>query len=360
MPQRFPSTVLTAVVLGCGSGSGTDDPGFTSGGPTSGATATNPGTTGSATDSGGTSPTATGTNGDSNPSTTGTTGSSGVATTGVRFDLPVPDAAPPNDTQCEKVDLLFVVDDSQSMQYHQASLVASFPGFVAGMRAELQGVSSYHVGVTASDVYGAPYWLFECEDTGPEACQERGALVTSTVGGGEDASNEVCTPYAEGGRYMTDQDDLATKFACAATVGTDGCYTERPMAMMLAAVSPDINGPGGCSEDFLRPDALLVVVIITDENDESEGDPPDWFAELVAIKGGHEKNIAMVSIIIGSASMAGCSGQSQPPADRIETFTNMFTHGVIGDICAPSYDALFTDAVSVVVDACGDFVPPEG
>ncbi len=282
-----------------------------------------------------------------------------TATTGVRFDTPVPDAPTPDDTECEKVDLLFVIDNSQSMENEQAALVVSFPGFVAGMRAELQEVDSYHVGVTTTDVYG-PFGPTDCPDMGPEICQRRGTLVTETVDGGQYASNQVCTPYVEGGRYMTDQDDLDTKFACAATVGTVGCILERPIASMLGAVSADFNGPGGCNEGFLRPDALLVVVIITDENDQSDGDPPDWFAELVAVKGGRERNIAMLSIIISSASVPNCSGSGNVWAEKLEMFTNMFTHGFTGDVCAPSYDAFFNAAVSVVDEACGDFVPPEG
>ncbi len=247
MFRRFLGTgaVLTAVAFGCGNG------GSGPGGATSTSTATSSSTsgigTGSATDSGGGSPTATGTHGGSDPSTTGTGGSSGVtATTGIRFDTPVPDAATPEDAECEKVDLLFVIDNSASMETKQAALVASFPGFVASMRAELQGVDSYHVGVTTTDVYG-PWSIVTCPDTGPEICQRRGTLVTTTVDGGRYASNEVCTPYVEGGRYMTDQDDLATKFACAATVGTKGCVEERPIASMLGAVSADFNGPGGCN-----------------------------------------------------------------------------------------------------------------
>ncbi len=101
-----------------------------------------------------------------------------------------------------------------------------------------------------------------------------------------------------------------------------------------------------------------MVVIITDESDSSDGTPPEWFTELVAIKGGREKNIAVLSILVSLANVTGCSGSGLP--ERLKMFTNMFTHGFIGDVCAPSYDAFFTAAVSVVGEACGDFVPPEG
>ena len=52
---------------------------------------------------------------------------------------------------------------------------------------------------------------------------------------------------------------------------------------LLTALSPEYMGDGGCNANFLREDAVLVVTIITDEDDSgndpyftSPGDPAGW------------------------------------------------------------------------------------
>ena len=254
-------TVLAAMAVACSGTGGSNTTTFgmsesaTAGLTTSGAAST--------TTSGASSGTA-----DTGSSSSGSSGSTSTPTTtgasGVRFDLgkqdlegiTVGDGTSGEPQRCTKVDLLFVIDNSGSMQNEQEALVASFPGFVDGMRTQLADVLGYNVGVTTTDVFRAHL---------PPLCEIMGSLVTSTVGAGSDSSNMECGPYVSGGRYMTEEDDLAAKFACAATVGTVGNPEERPIEAALAALSPEANAPGGCNEGFLRHDALLVVVVITDE-----------------------------------------------------------------------------------------------
>jgi len=201
-------------------------------------------------------------------------------------------------------------------------------------------------------------------------------LVTRT--GGEDSSNQVCDPYASGLRFMTEADDLESKFACAAQVGTGGDGNERPMGALSAALSPGLSGAGNCNEGFLRDDALLVVVIITDEEDDHEGaaqacdqlpqqgssgEPAGWFAAVTAAKGGKESSIVVLSLV-GPADdpcpmLDKCNGgiAGAEVATRILEFTEMFTYGFVGPICAP-YGPIFEDAISVIKSACDDFDPP--
>ena len=272
-----------------------------------------------------------------------------------------------NEVGCQKVDLLFVIDDSISMDDEQASLIAAFPAFIDAMQAELGDTDGYNIGVVTSDAYAG-------DPTCPPV--QRGILVTQT--GGDQASNQVCGPYSSGARYMTDQeDDLAMRFACAAQVGTAGDPDERPVESLLAAVSPQMTGPGGCNDGFLRDDALLVVVFITDEEDDhenagcnflpnsgSEGDPADWYQALVAVKAGVESSIVVLSIV-GPDQMPFC-----PPLDkcnlgstgseiahRIIELTEMFSYGYVGSVCEP-YGPQFQEAISIIDSACDDFEPP--
>ena len=75
-----------------------------------------------------------------------------------------------------------------------------------------------------------------------------------------------------------DQANLEDPFSSLAKVGTLGNVDERPLEALLRAT----GAAGGdleraCNAGFLRDDALLVVTIITDEEDErSSGDPLSW------------------------------------------------------------------------------------
>jgi len=265
---------------------------------------------------------------------------------------------PPAEDSCTKVDLLFVIDNSGSMAGEQENLIGSVPGFIATMRETLQDADSLHIGVTTTDA-----------NTGnAPPCNVDGALVTRTTGA--DSSQTTCGPYGSGGAFMTEDDDLETAFACAAQVGTEGIPFERPMDTLRAALMPDMNGPGQCNEGFVRDDALLVVVVITDEEDlldsaviqnGSDGDPATWFDGVVALAGGVEENVVVLSLV-GNPSPSACDGltgedEGAEVAERLIDFTERFTYGTLRDVCAPSYAPFFEDAVSVIELACDGFTP---
>jgi hypothetical protein len=266
---------------------------------------------------------------------------------------------------CEKVDLLFVIDNSGSMKDEQVNLVSSFPAFIDEIQVELSSTESYHIGVISTDDYE-----FNVAD-----CQQEGAMIVAT--GGDESSDQVCGPFAAGHHYMTEQDDLDQAFACAAQIGVDGDGDERGMQTMQAALSQELNQLGGCNEGFLRDDALLVVVVITDEEDDHEveicgqsaqpgsaGEPPEWFAGVTAAKGGFEKWVVVLSLIgppgpdpVACPALDKCESGviGAEPAHRISEFTGMFTYGFIGRVCEPSYASFFQEAVAVIKTACADF-----
>ncbi len=274
---------------------------------------------------------------------------------------------------CEKVDLLFVIDNSGSMEDEQEHLVASFPGFVSTMQAQLADAESYHVAVVTSDSYR--YDAVTCNPFG------YGTFVVQT--GGDHSSSQNCGPFA-GGRFMTEADDLATRFGCAAKVGIEGSGDEKPMTALIEGLQAGASD-GGCNGGFLRDDALLVVVIITDENDDfetetlvcspertvqpqsgSSGDPDKWFDSVVALKGGIESNVVVLSLVGPDGDDAcepldkcaingGVAGAE--PSDRILAFTRKFTHSFVGPVCSPTYDTFFQEATNVIQTACETFTP---
>jgi len=243
---------------------------------------------------------------------------------------------------CTAIDVLFVVDDSSTMAEEQVRLSAAAPNFIAAMQAQLPDVAVVHVGVISTD--------------------------SPALG----VSAGRCGPFVGGLGFMTQDDNLSMSLGCAAQVGAAGSPDERPMEMLLAAVDDLANEPGGFNADFVRKPALLVAVIVTDEEDDheldpawgSEGDPIDWFAGLTAIKDGYAQDIVVLSLV-GTPAPNACppfqwDGKTgAEPAPRISEFTAMFPFGRVGDVCAPSYDAFLLDAVPVVADACASFIPVE-
>ncbi len=271
-----------------------------------------------------------------------------------KFDLGMqPDVHQEVEEGCTKVDFLFVVDNSGSMEDDQANLVANFPNFINGIQSTLENVDEYHVGVITTDVYSGNV----------PACQTLGGLVSKT--GGNASSNQLCGPYFNGSNYMTEQDDLASKFACAAQVGTSGDGIERPMNAMEAAVRGDHAGPGGCNEGFLRDDALLVIVIITDEwdgpNDPesngSTGNAQSWYDTVIAAKLGIPENVVVLTL-------SHINGGACPPPDvffnpaDIQTFTELFGENGFQGCITGDFGQIFNEATGVIEEACNNFVPP--
>src|SRR5262249_13119377 len=63
--------------------------------------------------------------------------------------------------------------------------------------------------------------------------------------------------------------DLVHTFVCMASVGATGCGFEHQLESVYAALHNNLPENAG----FLRPDALLAVLFVTDEDDSSA--PPD-------------------------------------------------------------------------------------
>lgn len=251
--------------------------------------------------------------------------------------------------QCSLVDILFVIDNSNSMVAEQSNLIASFDGFIAGIKANLDEANDYHIGVVTTDAYAL----------NDEGCRELGALVTSSAVG-------VCGPWAEG-RYISLADELAPAFTCAANVGPDGDTNERQLAATIAAISPELAISGACNEGFIRDDALLVLVLITDEDDPgapipgqgSPGSPSTWFADVVARKGLETKVVALA--LAGLPPPNACNYdvpfEGAQVTYRIEQFIDKFTYGEMGDVCANDYSNFFAGSLALIHDACVNFTP---
>jgi hypothetical protein len=290
-----------------------------------------------------------------------------------------------NQPGCDKVDFLFIIDNSGSMLEEQNSLIAAFPQFIATIQETVDEAQDYHIMVVDTDawVYAACPLLcgfpfpglvcegFECNVTTPEECEDvLGAGVNHPRG--NDASNTPCN-FATGTRWMdSNEPDLTAAFSCAAQVGTGSTDDpEKPMEAMVAAATEGTPA-FTCNEGFFRDDAILVVTFVTDEddaaNDGSAGTVEGWRQALIAAKNG-DPNAVVVLGLFGDGDTADpiCtsfdsqSGNGAEPSPRLRQFTESWgDKGFAGSICAPSYDQFFDQAVGIIDTTCDDFIPPAG
>jgi hypothetical protein len=245
----------------------------------------------------------------------------------------IPDAPDSDIEGCKAVDFLFVIDNSGSMSDEQDNLTESFPGFFSAIAASLEQVSTYHVGVVTTDDY-----TFNV----PE-CSSIGGLVVRT--GGQSSFSADCGPYAAGENYMTVADHLPSKFKCAGKVGVSGSGEERPLLAMSNAISGELTEDGECNDGFIRDQALLVVVLITDEQDQSPDSAGEYFGTIVETKGGHPENVAVVAL-------------TPDHSDELVKFTQLFGMNAFrGDIAADDYGPLLVQAIDTISYACENFIP---
>ncbi|MGB1015104.1 MAG: hypothetical protein ACPG4T_13295 [Nannocystaceae bacterium] len=280
------------------------------------------------------------------------------------------------DYGCDKVDFLFVIDNSGSMSDNQDNLIASFPGFISTIQNTLPD-NDYRIMVVDTDAGKGPdmqlcinqcnnnpgletCWLFgyPCNPL-PDACDETlGAGVVYPIGG--DASNVYCDIYG-GNRYLLHDDpNIAESFACIAKVGDDGDGSERPAEAMIQALSFQQNQPGACNEGFLRDDALLVVTIITDEPDKnSQGIPAGWAANVIAAKEGDQKRVVVLGLFTDPQQPNPVCSEEHAPAPLLREFAGSFTNSIVASVCEPNYSSFFAQAVGLIDNACCEFEPPQ-
>lgn len=172
-----------------------------------------------------------------------------------------------------KLDLLFLVDDSPSMAEEQANLARNFPRLIEVLDTMPGGRPDLHLGVVSSDL-GAGNAAF----SGPcgSALGQRGLLQVREGCGLDPARGRYLISEAGGKTNFTG--DLGDVFGCLARLGTAGCGFEHQLQAVRLALSGFVTDNAG----FLRPDAHLAVVFITDEDDCSAPGDTTLYASVVA------------------------------------------------------------------------------
>lgn len=175
-----------------------------------------------------------------------------------------------------KLDLLFVFYNSTSSAPERFSLIQYAPNLFVPLASH-----DLHVGIVTSNMGAGTFTPPSCPTPGGDQGtlqNQRWGSTCSTAGLLDPAARFLAyAPAADGGEPTVNfTGALADAFACHARIREGSCMFEHLLASMRAALE-GCDTPGGCmqpaNEGFLRPDAALVVVFLSDEDDCSA--PPD-------------------------------------------------------------------------------------
>ncbi len=249
------------------------------------------------------------------------------------------------------VDILWVVDSSGSMGPFQRALAANFDAFIAGLTTcQGTGVSGdrcdfdtrtclvsgtpcnppdYHIGVITMDMQaefdrGRLRRVGLCAPSpgAPPAADRyrycRGNDLDCTLDPEDpDAhpSNTTCDMSQVVPFVTATTPGARAAFSRAVRVGTDGSGREQGLAAAAAALGRSVDRDTGEllpapaeNEGFLRPDAALFLIFVSDEEDESFGEPAYYYRAFETVKGRGNEGLVSISAIVGDPDPDGRDG----------------------------------------------------
>jgi hypothetical protein len=374
VPRLSPLARLAAASAALACGDTTATTGFTTELPvTTTPQSTSGGNGSSSTSSSSSTSTSTSTGGEDS-----TASASGTSTTGIGDVGQLPDF--PGTPGCKgKIDFLFVISSSGEMAYHQTQLQEAFPGFVQILESDFADFD-YHVMVVDAgggaylpscdicyscsqvmcDGPGCSQWGgppdYPCDEVFEECVAVEGAGVT--IAANFDASNQRCLP-ADGPRFISHTEpDLKGTFECISKLGA-GPKTPAAAWAMMHALEPEILSKWGCNAGFLRPDALLAIVIVAGEDNFAPGTPADWYAAVRDAKQGNEDAIVMLAFSHDrDTPNPKCEGPESGP-NPLRVLVDTAKHGRFASMCEPSYVPFMQEMAGTILEQCSVFIPPQ-
>lgn len=273
-----------------------------------------------------------------------------------------------DDCGCTAVDILFVVDNSGSMDAHRDPIAAAFDPFVDQMVASLQDGTSLHVGVTRATGFYDPgngSAISGCVASYLDGTYAPPDVMQTTTNGQQgrlfDYDGRRFFEYETG----LDSGALKTWFEGAlggAIQGDDHSNTETVVAGAAYPFHP-VNATHNAG--FMRDQAVLLLFLISDAPDLTpESVPTQDFIDMVSQAksacGDH-------CILTAGTTAAGCyegantaqnnrlyefmNGFGQAPAARVDLFT-------AGE--SPDFASVLGSALSDVIATTCESIPPVG
>ena len=187
-------------------------------------------------------------------------------------------------TGTTKVDILFVIDNSNSMSQEQEILANQIEVMAKALISPTEpgapAVQDLHIGIVSTDMGTGGYRIQTCDnpnngDNG--VLQNAGRLDgCDPVYSAPDCDRAECPWLVHSTEFPDDGSDpsnppIWNDFGCIATLGTGGCGFEQQLESSYQAI---LNTEAGRpNEGFLRNDSLLAIIYVTDEDDCSSPDP---------------------------------------------------------------------------------------
>jgi hypothetical protein len=164
------------------------------------------------------------------------------------------------------IDIVFMVDNSFSMKPLQDKLTQNFPAFMNVLKA--LPLPNVHIAVVSSDLGAGKYNTTDgvpCVHGGDQGKFQAAAKGTTCATGSLKAGQTYISNINGNANY---NGDIADAFSCIAALGQNGCGFEHVFGSVLRSLGAD--GHGGAPPEnagFLRPEAWLAVILITNEDD---------------------------------------------------------------------------------------------
>jgi hypothetical protein len=165
-----------------------------------------------------------------------------------------------------KIDLLFMIDNSNSMDSAQQNVKANFPAFMNVLQNLPGGLPDVHIAVVTSNMGAPGSDIDNCAGDGD------GGVFRFAPAGGCTATNLM-----PGATFISDtggaspvtnfSGDISAVFQCIAAVGSNGCGFEHQLASVARALGADGQPPPAENQGFLRDEAYLGIVLLTNEDD---------------------------------------------------------------------------------------------
>ena len=270
-----------------------------------------------------------------------------------------PDSGPRE--ACDKMDILFVIDNSGSMQQEQNNLAANFPAFISVLdsftNADGQPID-YHVGVTTTGVSkeweidtGLPFPIEESQD-------------------GQDGHLQTGSSCGMARRWLERSDTgVSDKFSCIAAVGTGGPSDEMPLEGARLALTERMADSSNAG--FLRSDALLALVLLTDEEDCSRPDNHftlgigedlcssaapvnQYVSALDSVVGSRDRWAAAIIAGVGPGACSSDLGDADEAARLIDFAGQIGDNAITSSICQGDLATPLADAMETFQAACND------
>jgi len=192
------------------------------------------------------------------PDASGSGGLSGTGGSGNRFGRTYQQNLNRN------VDILFLIDDSSSMGLVQNKLLQDFATFANTLQTLEGGMPDVHIGVISSDMGAGDGTVAGCDSTGGKKgilqYTARGACTATKLNAGAKYTSNI-------GGTANYTGALADVFRCIGALGEAGCGFEHQFAAILRALGADDQPAPAENQGFLRADANLAIVMLTNEDD---------------------------------------------------------------------------------------------